>query len=112
MKGVDRYFDNYNPCPDAAPGTYRAEYFLPNLEHLMEIKGLKQADVAHKCGLTPPMVYNWLAGKSEPSLYSFTRVCEGLEIEPNWLLAKHTQIKRKKDANENEKSTTAGAGKG
>ena len=79
----------------------------------MEMKGLTPADVARKCGFSPPMVYNWLAGNSEPSLYSLARICEGLEIEPNWLLAKHIPIKKaRKDVNENEKTTPAEAGKG
>ena len=54
--------------------TYSADNFLPNLVRLMELKNLTQADVANKCGLTPPMVYNWTSGKSEPSLYSLTRL--------------------------------------
>lgn len=93
MSKFDYYGEFYRPGPQAVAGTYSADNFLPNFKKLMEMKGLTQADVAHKCGLTPPMVYNWLAGNSEPSLYSLARICEGLEIEPNWLLSKHEYLK-------------------
>lgn len=94
MKGTwDYYNDYYSPGPSAAPDTYSAEYFRENLEALLEMKNLKQAQAAEMCDLTPPMLWNWLTGKSEPNLYSFTRLCAGLGIEPNWMLSKHERIK-------------------
>lgn len=95
MKGVKRYDENYNPSYFAATGVYSADNFRENLLELMRMKQLTQAQTAKLCDLSPTQLWNWIEGKSEPSLYSFTRVCEGLEIEPNWLLAKHEPIRKR-----------------
>lgn len=114
MKGVDRYFDNYNPGPQAAPGTYSADHFRENLLELLRLKDMTQADAAEKCGVTAPVINNWIMGRNEPNLYGFARLCEGLEIEPNWLLSKHEKIRRSKGGKtlEDQKATAAGAEKG
>jgi len=94
MKGVDRYYDDYNPGPHAAAGIYQADYFRENLQELLKLKNMTQAEAAKRCDMSQAVLWNYLEGKSEPGLYNFTRLCEGLEVEPNWLLAKHEPIRK------------------
>lgn len=102
MKGVNRYFDDYNPGPYATPGTYSADNFRENLAELLRVKDMTQDEAARRCGVTPPVLNNWMKGKNEPNLHSFARLCAGLEIEPNWMLAKHELIKRQKGRTKDE----------
>ena len=89
----DGYRDYYHPGPQTEPDVYRSEYFRENLKNIMERLQLTQAETAKRCGISQALLWNWLAGKSEPTLYSFTQVCAGLGIEPNWLLSEHTKLK-------------------
>ena len=89
----DGYRDYYHPGPQTEPDVYRSEFFRENLVSIMERMNLTQAETAKRCGVTPPQLWNWVQGKSEPSLYSFTQVCAGLGIEPNWLLSEHKKLK-------------------
>lgn len=96
MAQMDYFVSFYSPGPDAAPGTYSADHFRENLEELLERLNLTQAEAAKKCDVTPAVMWTWIAGKCEPNLYSFVRICAGLGVEPNWLLAKHIPIKKNK----------------
>ena len=98
MKGIKRYDDSYNPSHFAPAGVYSADNFRENLEELLRQKNLTQAAAAELCGVDPPMISYWLNGKQLPSLPTFARICAGLEIEPNWLLAKHEPIRRGRKA--------------
>lgn len=89
----DGYRDYYHPGPQTEPDVYRSECFRENLKNIMDRLNLTQAETAAKCGLSQALIWNWLEDKSEPSLYSFTQVCAGLGIEPNWLLSEHKPIK-------------------
>ena len=44
MKGVDRYFDNYNPGHYAPEGTYDTNNFSKNLTDLLQLKNLTQEE--------------------------------------------------------------------
>ena len=94
MKGVKRYDENYNLSHYAPAGVYSADNFRENLAELLRVREMTQEEAARRCGVTPPVLNNWLQGRNEPSLYSFTCLCAGLEIEPNWLLAKHEPIRK------------------
>ena len=106
MKGVNRYDENYNPGPYAAPGTYSAENFRENLAALLRLKNLTQARAAELCGVDPPHVSMWITGEQKPSLITFARICEALEIEPNWLLAKHKPIRKARTTDEDKEAIT------
>ena len=96
MKGVDRYYGDYNPGPHASAGVYDTENFCENLNELLRLKNLTQAEAARRSDLDPALLNSWLTGKTELNLYNFTKLCAGLEAEPNWLLAKHELINRRK----------------
>ena len=101
MKGTwDYYNDYYSPGPQTESGVYSTEYFRENLREIMIRLDLTQAEAAKRCELSQALIQKWLAGESEPSLYSFTKLCSGLGIEPNWLLSKHELIKRKGKTND------------
>ena len=89
----DGYRDYYHPGPQTEPDVYRSEYFRENLRNIMDRMDLTQGEAAKRCGMSQALVQKWLAGETEPSLYSFTRVCAGLGIEPNWLLSEHNKLK-------------------
>ena len=94
MKGMDRYYDDYNPGPYSAAGVYNSENFRVNLAEFLKLKNLTQAEAARCCDIEPQMINYWLTGRSEPNLFNFTKLCSGLEVEPNWLLAKHEPIRK------------------
>ena len=87
----DGYRDYYSPGPQTEAGVYSTEPFRENLRQIR--LDLTQAEAAKRCELSQALIQKWLAGESEPSLYSFTKLCSGLGIEPNWLLSKHELIK-------------------
>ena len=95
MKGIKRYDENYNPSHFAPAGTYSADNFRENLAELLRMREMTQEEAAGRCDVTTPVFNNWMQGKYEPNLYSFTRSCAGLEIEPNGLLAKHEPIRKR-----------------
>ncbi len=96
MKGVDRYFDNYNPGHYAPEGTYDTNNFSKNLEELLRLKNLTQEEAAEKCVIPLSKINEWATGLSLPDLIDFVQICTGLQGEPNWLLAKHELIKKRK----------------
>ena len=100
MKGIDRYYDNYSPGPYAPAGVYRSEYFRENLAELLRSRDMTQAEAARRCDIEPAVINYWLTGRSEPNIYNFTKLCSGLEVEPNWLLSKHELINRRKKTND------------
>ena len=94
MKGTwDYYSDYYTPGPAAAPGTYSAENFARNMEALLEMKEMTQAEASKICGISQPAFSSWLQGICTPNVYSFALICDRLGIEPNWMLSKHERIK-------------------
>ena len=98
MKGVDRYFDNYNPGHYAPEGTYDTNNFSKNLEELLRLKNLTQEEAAEKCIIPLAKISQWATGVSLPDLPDFVQLCSGLHGEPNWLLAKHEPIRRGRKA--------------
>ena len=96
MKGVDRYYDDYNPGPYAAAGIYDTNNFRENLKELLRLNNLTQEEAAEKCIIPLAKISQWVTGVSLPDLTDFVQICTGLQGEPNWLLARHELIKRRK----------------
>lgn len=97
MKGVDRYFDNYTPGHYAPEGTYDTNNFSKNLTDLLQLKNLTQEEAAEKCIIPLAKISQWATGVSLPDLSDFVQLCSGLQGEPNWLLAKHKPIKKRRN---------------
>ena len=89
----DGYRDYYHPGPQTEPDVYSTEPFRENLRNIMEKLNLSQEKAAKKCGLSQALFQKWLAGETEPSLNSFTKICSGFGISPNWLLSEHKKLK-------------------
>ena len=68
---------------------YSIEYFRENLKELLSHKKIKQYQFAEMLDIAPPNVNSWLAGGREPSMYSFLRICNALNVSPDWLLRKN-----------------------
>ncbi len=49
-------------------GTYKLNSFPKNLRNLMREKGMSSAHLADKLGVVRMSVYNWRAGRADPSL--------------------------------------------
>ena len=49
-------------------GTYKLRSFPKNLRNLMNKKGMSSAHLADKLGVVRMSVYNWRAGRADPSL--------------------------------------------
>ena len=49
-------------------GTYKLNSFPKNLRNLMREKGMRSAHLADKLGVVRMSVYNWRAGRADPSL--------------------------------------------
>lgn len=59
-----------------------------NRERLKEIltqKKVSQRQLALRIGVAPQSVWEWLH-EGEPSLEKFCKICEILDVEPNFLL--------------------------
>lgn len=97
MKGVDRYYDDYNPGPHAAAGVYDTNNFRENLNELLRLKNLTQEEAAEKCIIPLAKISQWATGVSLPDLSDFVQLCSGLQGEPNWLLSKHEPIKKRRN---------------
>lgn len=68
---------------------YSVEYFRENLKELLSHKKIKQYQFAEMLDLAPSNVNSWLSGCREPSMYSFLRICNVLNVSPDWLLRKN-----------------------
>ena len=49
-------------------GTYKLSSFPKNLRNIMTEKGMSSADLADKLDVVRMSVYNWRAGRADPSL--------------------------------------------
>ena len=49
-------------------GTYKLNSFPKNLRNIMTEKGMSSADLADKLDVVRMSVYNWRAGRADPSL--------------------------------------------
>lgn len=68
---------------------YCSEYFQENLKELLYKKRIKQKEFAKMLDVAPPIVNNWLSGRCDPTLYSLMRICNALNVSPDWLLRKN-----------------------
>ena len=68
---------------------FSADNFRENLRELMWERELMQKDIAQMMGIPCSSINNWVKGRSEPTLYYFTRVCEVLDVSPEWFLQKN-----------------------
>lgn len=61
--------------------------FPEKLRKTRELRKLSQSELAERCGLQPAVISHFETGKREPSLTSFTKLCEGLRVHPGVLLS-------------------------
>ena len=65
---------------------YSAEFFRDNLKELLAHRHIRQKDLAAMMDVAPPIINNWLVGRCEPTMYSFIRLCNALNVTPDWFL--------------------------
>ena len=68
---------------------YNADNFRENLRELVWERELMQKDVAEMMGIPCSTVNNWLKGRSEPNLFYFAKLCNELNVPPEWFLHKN-----------------------
>lgn len=79
-----------------------AQYFLENLTHLLEEKGLNQSSLARGLGTSQASVSNWFKRKSLPNTETIEALAKFLNVEPFYFFMKPgTQTQMKPLDNEN-----------
>ena len=59
--------------------------FVKNLERLMEIRGITQADISRSMGLTASTVSDWCLGKSYPRVDRMSELADLFGVPMNYL---------------------------
>lgn len=57
--------------------------FNETLKYLMKIKGINQANLAQKLGVTQQAVSKWCIGEREHDLKMICNICKALDTDPN-----------------------------
>ncbi len=73
------------------------EVIIDRLKNLREMKGMSQLDLSLASGISQTAISQMESGKKNPSLATFLKLCDALEISPESVLG------RALDNNENRK---------
>lgn len=60
--------------------------FGSRLREARKAKGLRQVELSIRCGLSKSVVSNYEVGISYPNIETLYKLCELLEVDPNYLL--------------------------
>ena len=52
----------------------------------IKLSGMTQTEIAKKVGVKQPTVGQYLSGRSLPALDTFARLCQVLDVSPEYLL--------------------------
>ena len=65
------------------------EILRVNLEHYLNVRNLKQADLARGLGVSEATISKWLSGKSSPRMKKIDDICKILGVKREDLLYEH-----------------------
>lgn len=65
------------------------EILRVNLEHYLNARNLKQADLARGLGVSEATISKWLSGKSSPRMKKIDDICKILDVKREDLLYEH-----------------------
>ena len=71
---------------------FSPDHFRENLRELMWQRNINQTDLSRMMDVPTSSICNWLHGRSEPNLYSFTKMCNVLDVPPEWFLTKNRYV--------------------
>ena len=60
--------------------------FDKRLKNLLTISGVSRAELAHRLGVTVPVVSRWLNGASAPDVYQFREIARYFGMPYEWFL--------------------------
>ena len=56
------------------------------LAEAIHLSGLRQVEIAAKLNISQPTVAQYLSGRALPSLDTFAKLCEILDVDPTYIL--------------------------
>lgn len=62
------------------------ESITKRLNEAMRIRGMRQADIIEKTGLSSPSMSQWLSGRNEPKRKAISILASALDVRPDWLM--------------------------
>ena len=80
-KLVNDYEETIYPTPEVSPARM--------LAHLMEARGVSQAELAHQTGIARSTISELLKGKRRLSVANAFRIAEYFRVEPTLFLERH-----------------------
>lgn len=63
-----------------------SDVFGDRLRKVLIYRGITQKELAERLGTKPQVVNGWIRKRRFPNLYSFSRICNILEIDPKYFL--------------------------
>lgn len=67
-------------------------HFAARLKEAMELRNIKQAQLAQKCGIGKSSISTYLKGKYFPKYDSIVKLANSLDVSPKWLAGEDDQI--------------------
>ena len=62
------------------------ETIKARLAEAIHLSGLKQVEIAFKLNISQPTVAQYISGRALPSLDTFAKLCELLDVDPAYIL--------------------------
>ena len=83
------------------------EKFANRLYEALNIRGMKQIELAQKCGIGKSSISQWLSGRSKPNSENVYKLAKVLDVEEAWLMGyENIPMKRTPEAERIAQSLT------
>ena len=83
------------------------EKFANRLYEALNIRGMKQIELAQKCGIGKSSISQWLSGRSKPNSENVYKLAKALDVEEAWLMGyENIPMKRTPEAERIAQSLT------
>lgn len=74
---------------EAAEIETQARFIGDRIRHARKARGLSQADLAHRIGVSQPAIANWESGIHDPRRITLAKLADALQTPFDWLAAGH-----------------------
>ena len=74
------------------------------LKLILEIRNMKQADLAHKTGINTPSISSYVTGKYEPRFSVLDKMAATLNVSTKWLAGYDVEMEIKEPLPDNKKN--------